>query len=439
MSAQKHRTSRDTMIKTLALLSLNLGIGLGFSQSTPIQTSATLTTPRISSAPEPDQISSTAAPARNNTPAPRPQTTPRQQSANPAPAPFNAVGYDDQLWGKSGDKAALIKSIDHSLRYIDSPAAAKAYGSYQIPTIDRDRVRRSLVRFRQLVVASKSASQLQAAVQKEFDFYQATGQDNRGNVKFTGYYEPIYQASRKQTAEYRYPIYKAPTDFASWPEPHPERVQLEGMDGLSGPNGPLAGNEIFWMRDRFEVILVQIQGSAELQLTDGTKTTVGFNGGTNFPYTSIGKELAKDGKVTPSQLSLPGIIGFFRQNPKELDVYIPRYKRFVFMKETFNGQAMGSINVPVTPERSIATDKSLMPPGALALVHTQLPFWDANNRRIQQRVVSRYVLDQDTGSAIVGPGRVDYFMGTGKVAGDRAGVTGGMGALYYLLLKNPNG
>jgi membrane-bound lytic murein transglycosylase A len=404
------------MLKTLALLSVNLGLSLGFSPNVPLQLAS--------------------APTSKTTPSTPKNTVPATQRATRAPEPFNPIGFDDRLWGKNGDKTALLKSVDHSLRYLDTPAAVKAYSSYQVSTINRDRVRRSLVRFRQLVNTSRSAAELQTAVQKEFEFYQATGQDNRGNVKFTGYYEPIYQASRKPTPEYRYPIYKLPADFNTWKEPHPERVQLEGQDGLGGTAGPLVGNEIFWMRDRFEVILVQIQGSAELKLTDGTKTTVGFAGGTNFPYNSIGKELAKDGKVTPSQLSLPGIIGYFRQNPKELDVYIPRYKRFIFMKETFGGEAMGSINVPVTADRSIATDKSLMPPGALALVHTQLPTIDPASQRIQQRLVSRYVLDQDTGSAIVGPGRVDYFMGTGKVAGDRAGVTGGMGLLYYLLLKN---
>ncbi|MGB3638744.1 MAG: 3D domain-containing protein, partial [Rivularia sp. (in: cyanobacteria)] len=87
-----------------------------------------------------------------------------------------------------------------------------------------------------------------------------------------------------------------------------------------------------------------------------------------------------------------------------------------------------------TPERSIATDKSLMPPGALALVNTRFPYVGYGGR-LNYRKVSRFVLDQDTGSAIKTPGRVDYFMGTGKVAGDRAGVTGGNGTLYYLLLK----
>ncbi len=400
------------MIKTLALLSLNLGIALGFNQQAPLRLIA-------------EPIANIQAK----------QSTPSTPNQHPDSAiDESPIGFDEQLWGKSGDKVAMIQSIDNSLRYLDTPAAIKAYQNYSISDISRDRVRRSLVRFRQLVNSSRSAGELQAAVKREFVFYQSVGKDNKGTVKFTGYYEPIYQASRQQTPEFKYPLYKAPADFNNWKEPHPERVQLEGSDGLQGTKSALAGNEIFWMRDRFEAILVQIQGSAELRLTDGSITTVGYAGGTNFAYSSIGKELAKDGKVTPSQLSLPGIINFFRNNPQELNVYIPRYKRFVFMKETFKGQAMGSINVPVTADRSIATDKSVMPPGALALVHTELPY--INGRSIEQKLVSRYVLDQDTGSAIVGPGRVDYFMGTGKIAGDRAGVTGGPGLLYYLLLKN---
>jgi membrane-bound lytic murein transglycosylase A len=397
------------MIKTLALLSLNLGIALGFNQQPPL---------RLNADPGANIQAKQSIPAA---------TTPTMEES--------PLGFDEQLWGKTGDKVAMIKSIDHSLRYLDTPAATKAYQNYAVQGISRDRVRRSLTRFRQLVNTSNSAAELQAAVKKEFVFYQSIGNDNRGTVKFTGYYEPIYQASRKQTPEFKYPLYKAPADFTSWRDPQPDRIALEGADGLQGAMGPLAGNEVFWMRDRFEAVLIQIQGSAELNLTDGTKTTVGYNGGTSFAYTSIGKELAKDGKVAPSQLTLPGIIRYFRENPQELNVYVPRWKRFVFMKETFNGEPMGSINVPVTPDRSIATDKSMMPPGALALVHTELPYPGKGRSSIDQKLVSRYVLDQDTGSAITGPGRVDYFMGKGKVAGDRAGVTGGPGQLYYLLLK----
>lgn len=347
------------------------------------------------------------------------------------------LGLDEQLWGdvsKAGDRQALLQSIDNSLRYLQTNDAAKAYRQYQVTGITRDRVVRSLTRFRQLVVNSKSAEELQAAVRQEFIFYQSVGKDDKGTVTFTGYYEPIYQGSRVRTAEYRYPLYRRPANLASWKKPHPTRAQLEGVDGIPGEKSPLRGLELVWLRDRFEAFLVQIQGSARLTLTDGTVMTVGFGGRTDYPYTSIGREMAKDGKISGAGLTLPGMIKFFKENPTELSTYLPRNQGFIFFRETNGAPAMGSINVPVTPERSIATDKSLMPPGALALVHTRLPY-ATDQGQIQQRLVSRYVLDQDAGSAIKGPGRVDYFMGVGKVAGDRAGVTGGAGQLYYLLLK----
>ncbi|NES73892.1 MAG: murein transglycosylase, partial [Okeania sp. SIO2D1] len=155
---------------------------------------------------------------------------------------------------------------------------------------------------------------------------------------------------------------------------------------------------------------------------------------TDYPYTSIGKELIKDGILPSNGLTMPVLIKYFQDNPDQLSEYIPRNNRFVFIRETYGAPARGSINVPVTPERSIATDKSLMPPGALALVQTRIPYYTREGNLIKP-TVSRYVLDQDTGSAIKGPGRVDLFLGTGPVAGDRAGVVGWTGSLYYPLLR----
>jgi membrane-bound lytic murein transglycosylase A len=133
-------------------------------------------------------------------------------------------------------------------------------------------------------------------------------------------------------------------------------------------------------------------------------------------------------------LTMPVLIDYFRKYPAQLSEYLPRNNRFIFFRDTNGSPPMGSIEVPVSADRSIATDKSLMPPGALALVRAKLPYHSAAGQ-IEQRAVSRYVLDQDTGSAIRGAGRVDYFMGTGQKAGQRAGVTGSTGQLYYLLLK----
>jgi membrane-bound lytic murein transglycosylase A len=353
-------------------------------------------------------------------------------------AVVESVGGDEQLWGtssKPGDKWALLRAISHSLRYLGTPSAAKAYQNYSVPGISRERVRLSLLRFQALLKQSRTQTELQAAVQREFVWYRATGNDGQGTVLFTGYFEPIYAASRRPTAEYRYPLYRQPRDFSRWQKPHPTRAALEGEDGLLGNKSPLTGRELVWLRDRLEAFLVHVQGSAKLQLTDGKTMTVGYDGSTDYPYTSIGKELIADGIFAPDELSLPVLLNYLRQHPQSLSRYLPRNNRFIFFRETNGKPATGSIGVPVTPERSIATDKSLMPPGALALIRTKIPYLSPTGM-METRSVSRYVLDQDTGSAIKGPGRVDIFLGTGKTAGDRAGLISNQGELYYLLLKD---
>lgn len=349
----------------------------------------------------------------------------------------SSLGWDDQIWGslgKSGDRKALLQAIDHSLKYLNSSKAVQDYQNYPISGITRDRVKRSLIRFRQLVVSSRTPEQLQAAVKKEFVWYQSSGNDNLGTVAFTGYFEPIYQASRKPTAEYRYPLYRKPKNFGQWKNPHPTRSELEGNDGLKGAKSPLAGYELVWLKDRLEAYLVQVQGSAKLRLSDGKMMGIGYDGSTDYPYTSIGKELIKDGIFPTDGLTLPMVIDYLQTHPEQLQNYLPRNNRFIFFKETFGAPAKGSIGVPVTAERSIATDKSILPPGALAVIQTSIPIVTQQGE-METREVSRYVLDQDTGSAIKGAGRVDIFMGTGKIAGDRAGLINHTGKLYYLLLK----
>ncbi|RUR75699.1 murein transglycosylase [Chlorogloeopsis fritschii PCC 6912] len=415
------------MRKTLALLSLSLGI----SFVNPVY-SALAQVPSLPLPKNPEQVPLQVPII--------PEVTPplKAIALGTGCAPIHhCLGWDEQIWGgkgKQGDRQALLAAIDHSLRFLNTKGAIAAYQNYPIPEISLDRVRRSLQRFRQLVVSSKSPAQLQAAVRREFVFYKSVGNDGNGTVKFTAYYEPIYPASRVRTSVYKYPLYRLPVDFEQWAKPHPKRLDLEGKDGLLGEKSPLRGLELVWFRNRLDAYLVHIQGSAQLRLTDGTKTSVGYAGGTDYPWTSVGRELAKDGKVALDGLTLPKVIQYFRQHPKELNNYLPRWERFVFFKETGGSAATGSIGVPVTPDRSIATDKSLMPPGALAIINATFPY-PASRGKLALRRVSRFVLDQDTGSAIKGPGRVDYFMGTGDLAGDRAGITGSSGSLYYLLLK----
>ncbi len=418
------------MRKTLALLSLSLGIALvnplwsAVAQVPNLLPLPLPTTPDLPPIPIP--IAPVIAPPL------KPITIGSDCTVRPT-----CLGWDEQIWGqrgKIGDRKALLASIDNSLLYLTKGDAIAAYQNYPVREITLDRVRRSLLRFRQLVVSSKSAAQLQAAVSREFVFYQSVGNDGKGTVKFTAYYEPVYTASRVKTAIYKYPLYRLPPDFSQWPKPHPKRIDLEGKDGLKGNKSKLRGLELLWFRDRLDAYMVHIQGSAQIKLTNGKTTSIGYAGGTDYPWTSIGKELAKDGKLPLNGLTMPRLISYFRQKPQELNNYLPRWERFIFFQETSGRGATGSIHVPVTAERSIATDKSLMPPGALALIYNSFPY-PVSGGKLERRTVSRFVLDQDTGSAIKGPGRVDYFMGSGKLAGDRAGVTGGNGSLYYLLLK----
>jgi membrane-bound lytic murein transglycosylase A len=407
------------MIKNLTLLAFSLGIAF-------INPFSAVVAQVPTSEPIPIPV----------VPQPSPAILPPLQRVNidSVCTPQNCLGWDEQLWGRQGDKKALLTSIDNSLLYLQRDKAVEAYQNYPIKEITLDRVRRSLLRFRQVVVSSRSAAELQAAVRREFAFYQSVGNDGQGTVKFTAYYEPVYTASRVKTAVYKYPLYRLPPDFQKWPKPHPKRIDLEGKNGLLGNKSKLHGLELIWFSNRLDPYMVHIQGSAQIKLTNGQKTSVGYAGGTDYVWTSIGKELAKDGKLPLSGLTMPKLLSYFRQNPRELNNYLPRWERFVFFAETNGTPATGSLLIPVTAERSIATDKSLMPPGALAIIINSFPY-PANGGKLEPRLVHRFVLDQDTGSAIKGPGRVDYFMGSGQLAGDRAGIAGGNGSLFYLLLK----
>jgi membrane-bound lytic murein transglycosylase A len=328
---------------------------------------------------------------------------------------------DDLL---ESDRPQLIQAIDRSLKFIRTPTASKLYPR---AGISRDRMEKSLVRFRYLAENTVTSEEFQQAIAQEFILLQSPGLDGKGNVQFTGYYEAVYAASRQRTPEFKYPLYRLPPDLQSWRDPHPSRAELEKSDRLKGL-------EIAYLRDRFQAFLIHVQGSAQLQLTDNTTLTVGYAGKTDRSYNSIGKELVKDGKFKLEDVTLQALISYFEQHPQELEGYLWRNPSFVFFRETFGKPATGSIGVAVTPERTIATDKSIMPPGGIALIRTQIPIADPTGK-LEFRPISRFVLDQDTGGAIKGAGRVDIFMGTGDLAKQRAGLISGMGELYYLVLK----
>lgn len=365
---------------------------------------------------------------------PTPQTA---QQPNRMQSASSLALSDEQLWRRmsnASNRRALLQSVDRSLRYLRTRRAASDYRKLQATTrISREHAARSLRRFRQLLKTFRTTSQFRAALQREFVWYQPANQPALRSVHFTGYYEPVYTASRTRTATYRYAVYGVPRNFSSWRRPHPARLALEGEDGLRAST-LLRGTELGWLSDRLDAFLLQVQGSGRLKFADGRTMTVGYGAHTSWPYRSIGQELVRDGKIASAELTLQSLIAYFQAYPEELNSYLPRNPRFVFFRATHGAPATGSLGVPLTAECSIATDKTKMPPGALSFIH--LEFANPYAERVMgSRTLSRFVLHHDAGSAIKGAGRVDIFMGTGKTAGERAGVINSMGQLYYLLLK----
>jgi len=340
--------------------------------------------------------------------------------------PAEDVVYGLQLDEKQWlNRDTLIDAIDNSLYYLKTASAKNAYRELNLAGFDDERVTRSLNRFRELLIAETSYDNFKKKIIHEFGLYRIVSSDN-SNVRFTGYFRPVYQASKVKTKEYKYPLFSLPEGFNTWTT-QPTRVELEGTDGLG--TDKLKGLEIAWLKSRYEVYMVQVQGSAILELTDGTRITVGFAGGTKYPFSAVAKQFIAKHGFYPKDPER-----YFVTHQSEFDRLISQNNRFIFFEVKRNSAPIGSLGVPVVDERSIATDKRIMPPGALAFIYAPAPEVTSTGG-VKVKKSGRFVLDHDTGSAIKGTGRVDIFMGTGEQAKKKATSIYASGDLFYLLLK----
>ena len=333
------------------------------------------------------------------------------------------------------DRKGLLRALDESVAYLSFASSQK---HFPIQGITHERAVASLIYFRDMlrtagsaVVApatmakSASADELHEQLLATFDIYQSVGCDNAGTVLFTGYYTPIFDASLTPTSEFRWPLHSVP----------PEEGRAEAYTRGEIMNGALQGeNELAYLKDAFEAYVCTIQGSAQLRLREnGSMFKIGYAGTNGREYTSVGRLLIEDGFLTPGQLTLSGLIDFFRAHPDKVAEYLPRNERYVFFKHT-DTEPNGSLGRPVTPYRSLATDKSIFPRASLVFVDTVIPT-TAGAQRGDARPFRQFMLDQDTGGAIRAAGRADIYLGIGEQAGRIAGWTLNEGRLYYLFLK----
>lgn len=334
------------------------------------------------------------------------------------------------------DLTGLDKAIDNSLNYLSKPSSKRYFPKCGI---SHQRVVASLEAMKDLLNSGLRGAALSEAIKNKFDVYTSVGYDNRGTVLYTGYYTPIFEGSLNRTEKYKYPLYKKPDNLVQTYEgeilgkrladgsieSYPSRAVIESTDMFEG-------NELVWLADPFKVYVAHVQGSAKIKLPDGELITVGYAASNGHEYKSVGKKLISEGVFSESELSLSSMLEYFDNNPELVKEYTRYNPRFIFFRKQ-EGPPRGSLNEPVTPHRTIATDKSIFPRASLTFVTTSLPEFKGGS--VVQEIYSGFALDQDTGGAIRAPGRCDFYMGIGEKAGKLAGRTWKEGRLYYLFLK----
>ncbi len=324
------------------------------------------------------------------------------------------------------DLAGLLEAINNSLHFLAKPSSKKYY---PYGDISHDRAVKTLLELKKLVASGMTPQQLNKALREQFDTYISVGCDNQGTVLFTGYYTPIFEGSLTRTDRFKYPLYKSPANLVKDPEgtvlgqrgPDGNIGKLPGRKEIQDSN-LLEGLELIWLADAFEVYIVHVQGSAKIRLPDGKLEAIGYDAHNGWDYESIVPKMIADGKFSTKNINLKTMIDYFKAHPDEVDTYVNSNPRYVFFKKE-PGEPRGSINEPVTPFRTIATDKSIYPRAMFAYAAVDL-----------QRPVG-FALDQDTGGAIRAAGRCDVYKGVGEKAGELAGGTYREGQLYYLFIK----
>ena len=314
-----------------------------------------------------------------------------------------------------------------------------------------DHLIQSFERFQKFIEQTPSGKALERFVEKNYVVYRSVGSRDSGDVLFTGYYEPSLHGSLSRNDEYRYPLYVRPDDLVSIdlslfsPKyqgeritgrytgrtvlPYYDRNEIDRLHRLKGNVAALA-----WVDDPIDLFFLHIQGSGKILLDDGTFIRVHYDGANGRPYKSIGKLLIDTGKIEKSEMSAQKIRSYLRENPAEIAATLDFNPSYVFFKIEEDGP-IGCLGIRLTPARSLALDRRLFPLPALAFIQSQKPVVD-DRGNIQRWIdFNRFVVSQDTGGAIRGPGRADLFWGSGAYAETAAGHMQHSGQLYILVLK----
>jgi len=261
----------------------------------------------------------------------------------------------------------------------------------------------------------------------------------------TGYYEPILKGSRTAEGKFQTPVYKRPTDLLNVVD---EADRASKQDGLSHvrktssgtaafptrqeiEEGALAGQdlELLYLEDPVECFFMHIQGSARIELTDGTTTRINYAGKNGHPYSSIGRYLIENDMLSADKMSMQALGKWLRSDLERGRRVMWQNKSFIFFREIDDAEGpVGAMAVPLTPGRSLAVDTSFHTLGTPLYVSAP-----NLSHATKSSGFNRLMVAQDVGSAIKGPERGDIFFGSGEKAGRIAGVTKHAGNFFVLL------
>lgn len=352
----------------------------------------------------------------------------------PALLPLEPGDPRPEVASQFAQRDELLPALENSIAWTRKPSSTR---HFPIEGITHERALASLERFRELLSTSSDGAEFARRLEEEFVIYKSAGWDGKGGgVLFTGYCTPELRGSLIASDTYRYPLYALPSDLvkgaegeilgqqtASGLEPYPTRSAIEANALLSGK-----GLELVYLADPIDAFIAHVNGSAFVRLEDGTMLRLGYAGKNGRKYTSLGQELVKEQRLSKEEVSLASIRSWAAANPGEVDQFLQRNDSFVFFTP-IEHMPHGSLNVPVTGWRSIATDKTLFPRGALTFVSAKVGY-GSNSTAVEQ-----FFMDQDTGGAIRTAGRADLYLGAGDEAEQVAGSTRAEGQLYYFFLK----
>ncbi|MCE2509520.1 MAG: MltA domain-containing protein [Alphaproteobacteria bacterium] len=289
----------------------------------------------------------------------------------------------------------------------------------------------------------QDAKAARAFFENRFTPHRVLG-DGKAEGLFTGYYEASLRGAWERDARYRVPVYGRPADLVmvdlgrfreEWRgeviagrveagalKPYVTRAEIEA-GALSGQ-----GLEILWVDDPVDLFFLHIQGSGRVEMKDGSVLHLNYAGKNGHDYRSIGRELIARGEISKDNASMPALRTWLAAHPERMQELFSINPSFVFFRQRQGEGPIGSLGAPLTPGRSLAVDRAFLPLGAPVWLDTVEPL----NR---DQPLRRLVVAQDTGGAIKGAVRGDFFWGYGEEAERKAGSMKTTGTYYLLLPK----